>query len=136
MVPVPSQDKPEGFIRIIDMQCKNLCLIMVLGPNQNFFLKVVGNHSCLKSYLTPFIQKVCERKSGNQNLICEFLAPAVYDLTLCPPTVYSFLMWYCMSSETSSKKSPKLRRPLRCKMMVFLNEGSLFFTNTSFLLYR
>ncbi|TNN82587.1 hypothetical protein EYF80_007105 [Liparis tanakae] len=49
--------------------------------------------------------------------------------------VHSFLTWYCMSSETSSKKSPKLRRLLRCKTMVFLDDGSLFFTSTTVLLY-
>lgn len=63
------------------------------------------------------------------------LNPDVYDLTLRPSRVYSFLMWYCMSSETSSKKRPKLRRLLRCKMMVLLNEGLLFFTSVTLLLY-
>lgn len=61
--------------------------------------------------------------------------PAIMcDLTLQPSRVYSFLMWYCMSAETSSKKSPKLRKLLRCNTMVLLSEGSLFFTSTTFLL--
>lgn len=40
-------------------------------------------------------------------------------------------MLYCISSDTSSKKRPKLRILLQCKTMVFLTEGSLFFTNTT-----
>lgn len=59
----------------------------------------------------------------------------MHDLTLQPSRVYNFLMWYCISAETSSRKSPKLRRLLRCKTMVLLNEGSLFFTSTTLLLY-
>ncbi|XP_035472716.2 low density lipoprotein receptor adapter protein 1 isoform X2 [Scophthalmus maximus] len=57
------------------------------------------------------------------------------DLTLRPSRVQSFLMWYCMSSETSSKKSPRLRILLRCKTIVFLEEGSLFFTSITLLPY-
>lgn len=50
--------------------------------------------------------------------------------TLRPSSVYSFLMRHCMSSDTSSIKSPRLCKGLRCSRMLFWMDGLLFFTST------
>lgn len=51
-------------------------------------------------------------------------------LTLWPSRVYSFLMWHCMSSDTSSIKTQSLCTGFRCSRMVFWMDRLLFFTST------